>query len=141
MTQKLALPASRPLALALHVLLIAVSSAAAQSYTSTARYDVRKVEGWPVLVDKGLLDCQPELAGRTLELVGSQLSQIARRVHAGPLEKLRAIRIWVEVREPHHPCMAHHPDAEWLDDHDMNPNKSRCVELANARNFLDWAPD
>ena len=34
--------------------------------------------------------------------------------------------------------MTYHPDAEWLRDHGKNPEKARCVELANARNFLKW---
>ncbi len=141
MTQKLTIAPSRPLAFALRVLLLVVPSVAAQSYNPTARYDVRKIEGWTVLVEKGFLGRQPELGGRTVDMLRRQLAQIARRVHSGPLEKLRAIRIWVEEQEPHHPCMAYHPDAGWLRDHGMNAEKARCVEVANARNFLDWTSD
>ena len=60
-------------------------------------------------------------------------------IHA--VEKLRKVVIWVEESEPHHPCMAYHPDAAWLRDHDMNPEKARCVEIANARNFLSWTKE
>ena len=34
--------------------------------------------------------------------------------------------------------MAYHPSPEWLTEHGMNPDKGRCVEIANARNFLTW---
>jgi hypothetical protein len=34
--------------------------------------------------------------------------------------------------------MAYHPDAGWLREHDMNPEKARGVELANAATFLQW---
>jgi hypothetical protein len=54
---------------------------------------------------------------------------------------MRKITIWVEQAEPHHACMCYHPDAGWLREHDMNPDKARCVELANARNFLRWTID
>jgi hypothetical protein len=37
--------------------------------------------------------------------------------------------------------MAHHPDAGWLREHGMDPDKARCVEVANARNFLKWTSD
>jgi hypothetical protein len=141
MKQRIEIDPQQPLAVALLVFVFMVPSAAAQPYTPTDRYDVRKIEGWTVLVDKGFLDRQPKLAGRTLDLLRRQFDQVARRVHSGPLAKLRAIRIWVEENEPHHPCMTYHPDAGWLRDHGMNPEKARCVEVANARNFLDWTSD
>jgi hypothetical protein len=59
-------------------------------------------------------------------------------VPAPSVAKLQKVRLWVEDREPHHPCMAYHPDPGWLRDHGMNPDKARCVEIANARNFLKW---
>ena len=34
--------------------------------------------------------------------------------------------------------MAYHPDAEWLREHGTNPAMAGGIELANARNFLDW---
>jgi Mlc titration factor MtfA (ptsG expression regulator) len=37
--------------------------------------------------------------------------------------------------------MAYHPNAEWLGEHSMNPDKAKCVEVANARNFLAWTRD
>jgi hypothetical protein len=111
------------------------------SYDPTDRYETRSIEGWSVLVNRGLFQDEPELARRVLELLRHQLYQVARRVPAGPLERLREIRIWVELREPHHSCMAYHPDAGWLRRHGMNPEKARCVEVANAANFLRWTRD
>ncbi len=37
--------------------------------------------------------------------------------------------------------MAYHPDADWLREHGMNPEKARCVEIANAENFLKWTKE
>jgi hypothetical protein len=34
--------------------------------------------------------------------------------------------------------MTYHPDPKWLREHGKNPEKALCVELANARTFLDW---
>lgn len=107
-------------------------------YEPTDHYDVRHIEGWTVVVSKGLLARQADLADRALERLRFQLYQITARVPAGPLSALRRVRIWVEENESHTPCMAYHPDAGWLRDHDMNPEKARCVELANVRNFLRW---
>lgn len=115
--------------------------ARAADFEPTDRYEVRKVDGWEVVIPRGLLQDHPELADRTLTLLTDQLVQIGRVVPSEVVEELRKIRIWVEEDEPHHPCMAYHPDAGWLRDHDMNPEKARCVEIANARNFLEWTID
>lgn len=110
--------------------------------TSMARapkgYETRRIEGWTVIVSKPFLQAQPELSGKTLELLRFQLYQITRVVPPEALAKLQTIRIWVEEAEPHTPCMAYHPDPGWLREHDMTTDKARCVELANARNFLSW---
>jgi hypothetical protein len=110
-------------------------------YEPTAGYEARQVEGWTVLVNKKFLADEPELADRALTLLQFQLYQVARRLPDKAVGSLRGIRIWLEEDEPHHPCMAYHPDPGWLKEHDMNPEKARCVEIANARKFLDWTFD
>ena len=85
-----------------------------------------------------MISDHPELCERTLSLLEHQLFKVTRRVPAAAVGKLKKIPIWVEVNEPHHKCMAYHPDAGWLRSHDMNPDKAGCVEIANARNFLVW---
>ncbi len=107
-------------------------------FEPTENYESRQVEGWDVLVNRQFLTDRPELAGRTLTLLRFQLYQVARRLPPEAVAEVRKVRIWVEENEPHHPCMAYHPDAGWLRGHGMNPDKARCVEIANARNFLDW---
>jgi hypothetical protein len=107
------------------------------SFDPTSRYEEQTLEGWKVLIHRDLLD-DAELAEPTLTLLRHQLYQMTRVVPAPALEKLRQVTIWVEKDEPHHPCMAYHPDAGWLREHDMNPEKARCVEVANAATFLAW---
>jgi hypothetical protein len=34
--------------------------------------------------------------------------------------------------------MCYHPHPGWLREHDMNADKARSIEVANARNFLTW---
>lgn len=110
----------------------------APAFDPTDQYAVREIEGWQVLVNQRFVQEHPSLAEETLTLLRYQLYQIGRHVPEPPLGKLRKIRIWVEEAEPHHPCMAYHPDPGWLRAHGMNPDKARCVEVANARNFLSW---
>ncbi len=108
------------------------------AYDPTDLYQVRQIEGWQVLVNRRFVDQHSGLCDQTLALLRRQLYQIGRQVPQPALGKLRTIRIWVEEAEPHHPCMAYHPDPGWLRAHGMNPDKARCVEVANARNFLSW---
>jgi hypothetical protein len=104
-----------------------------------SKYEERKVEGWRVLVHKRLLAReQQELGEQMLKQLGVQLYNITRAVPAGALEKLRKVRIWVELAHPRHPCMCYHVSADWLREHHMNPEKAGAVEIANARNFLSW---
>jgi hypothetical protein len=103
------------------------------------RYEERKVEGWRVLVNKSLLKKdQQELSDETLKQLGHQLYEITRVVPAEALAKLRKVPIWVELAHPRHPCMCYHPSADWLREHQMNPDKAGAVEIANAKTFLDW---
>jgi len=101
-------------------------------------YDTRRIEGWTVRINKTFLRQRPGLAERTLTLLRYQLYQIVRQVPIAAVNKLRKVRIWVEEKEPNTPCMAYHPNVEWLEEHGMGPDKQKCVELANARNFLEW---
>lgn len=109
-----------------------------RAYAPSDDYLERDVEGWRVLVLKKLVDDDAELDRRTMTLLRYQLFQVTRIVPATAVEKLRKVTIWVEANEPNHPCMVYHPAPGWLVEHDMNPAKARCVEIANARNFLDW---
>jgi hypothetical protein len=119
-------------------LALILSAAIAAAPEPTENYETRAIEGWTARVHRDFPRDAPELADRTLSLLADQLRGIVRMVPPKAVENLRKIVIWVEREEPHHPCMAYHPDAGWLRDHDMNPEKARCVEIANAANFLDW---
>jgi len=105
---------------------------------SSTVYQTSEIEGWTVYVKRDFLKNQPDLAERTLTLLRLQLFQIARIVPARAVKKLRTVPIWVEENDPSTPCMAYHPGADWLREHHTNPAMAGAIELANARNFLDW---
>jgi hypothetical protein len=111
---------------------------APRPYDATDKYEVRDMEGWRVLVNRDLINKRAELCRDTLKLLQYELFQIDRMLPKAAVEKLRKITIWVEAAEPHHACMTYHPSAKWLVENNMNPEKARCVEIANAKNFLAW---
>jgi len=117
------------------------TSTAGPKYPPTTQYNLNWIAGFRVLVNQELSRNDPGLESQTLELLRFQLYQITRMVPEKALASLRSITIWVERNEPHHPCMAYHPDPGWLKSHGMNPDKARCVEIAHARTFLDWTRD
>ncbi|MBM3472706.1 MAG: hypothetical protein FJX75_05470 [Armatimonadetes bacterium] len=111
------------------------------AYDATSDYSVREVEGFTVRVNQRLLDERPEAAGEALQLLAAKLLEVRRVVPAGALAALRTVPIWVEAEDPHgrHLCMCYHPSREWLGENGYNPDKARCVEVANIGNFLSWS--
>lgn len=120
------------------IALFAIAIVSGVPYDPTSDYDEVDVRGWRVLVSRRLSWDEPKLCGDVMGLLDRQLGQVEGVLPTSRLEQLRGVTIWVERDEPHHPCMAYHPDAGWLRDHGMNPEKARGVEIADARNFLDW---
>jgi hypothetical protein len=110
----------------------------APSFDKTDQYTVQQIEGWKILVNKKFQPAAPEVYEKAMRQLSVQLYNITRLVPEPALGKIRQIPIWVELFEKHHPCMDYHPDAVWLIEHGMNPEKARCVEMANARNFITW---
>ena len=108
------------------------------AYDPTNRYVARTVEGWQVLVHPDLLGADSETGAQALKELETELYLIRRHVPAPSVVKLQRVRIWLERNEPHHPCAAYHPGRDWLVEHGMNPDKTRCMEIANAATFLKW---
>lgn len=109
----------------------------AQKFRPTAEYEVRNLLGWKLYVAPDLLE-DNELADRVFRELERQLREICRALPEDAVRKIQTVPIWVEKYEGHHPCMAYHPSRAWLREHDINPDKAKCVEIAGARNFVSW---
>jgi hypothetical protein len=94
------------------------------------------LEGWTLNVEASLVGESTWYSAKS-ELA-RQLQQIKRVVPDGPLEKLKKVTIWVHRKSPETPCMAYHPGAEWLKQHNMEPEMAKCVEIGSAENFVSW---
>lgn len=110
-------------------------------YEPTKNYEVRKTEGWTVMLHPALPKDQPELLERTMLLLGNQLYQIERMVPKDAVAKLRRVKVWIENFDKHHPCMCYHPDPGWLRGKKLNPDKAKGIEIAHPTNFLKWTKD
>ena len=117
-----------------------ISSPALQ-FDPTTAYTKEAVQGFTVYVNHKLLDEQPDLAAKVLELLAAKLLEINRTVPAKALERLHRVAIWVELDDPKFPGGCYHSSREWLTENGFNPDKAKSVELGNAANFLTWSLD
>ena len=117
------------------------SAAAATNapFTPTTKYATTRVAGWTVRVHRELLTTQSELGSNALALLAVHLRAITNTVPPRACEALKRIPIWLGVNDGHAPCAEYHPSKQWLADHGYNPDKARCVEIGNARRFIDWS--
>jgi len=108
-------------------------------FDPTSRYVQKNLYGWQVMFHERLFKDQQELGYRVNALLWQQLHQIDFKLPAVAVSRLRVVKIWVEVNEPHFPCMVYHPNLDWLNQHGMNPDKVHGVEISNSRTFLSWS--
>lgn len=100
-------------------------------------YEVTRVEGWTVRVEKSLAG-DPRRA-RALALLRTKLRLVARAVPRRALPKLRQVTLWVSRDVA--PGAAYHPSAEWLAANGRLVEMAGGVEFANIDHFLDWSKE
>ncbi len=104
-------------------------------------YTIRSLRGWTVYVNDRLLNEEPALSERTLELLSVKLFDINLVVPARALEKLHTVKIWLDKETTLFPGCVYHPSPEWLREHGCDPQKAHSIHIANASNFLSWSND
>jgi len=115
------------------------SSLPTKPFVPTANYLSTNVAGWTVRVNRELFADQASLGSNALHLLRTKLQEIKRTIPGNACAKLQQVTIWLGVNDGHAPCSEYHPSREWLRDHGFNPDKARCVEIGNARKFIDWS--
>jgi len=120
------------------IALLAICPTLASAFDPTDHYDQRTIEGWTIYVNQDLLADKP-LADRCLTLLQVKLYDLQRVVPAKAVARLKEVPIWLELNDKLFPGACYHPSREWLTSHDVNPDKTGAVEIANARNFLTWS--
>jgi len=101
----------------------------------TSAYDRESIGGFTVLVSDEVRE-HPEVLADVRAELERQIAAIRRTMPSGPLAALEQVVIWVEWNAKADGGAEFHPSAEWLREHGYNPEKARCVEISNARNFL-----
>lgn len=109
-------------------------------FVPSTKYATTRVAGWTVRVNRELLTTQSALGSNALALLAVKLREITNMVppHAGAA--LQRVPIWLGLNDGHAPCAEYHPSKDWLVNNGYNPDKAKCVEIGNARKFIEWTP-
>jgi len=117
----------------------AILTSTAIAYEPTENYQVKNIQGWHVYVHRDLLPEgeKHEIGGPALRQLQYGLAKTAQMVADEPLEKLRRVKIWLEVDSTNGPhgrtsAYQYHPDLDWLQKMDFHPKKQKCVEYGKA---------
>ena len=96
----------------------------------------RVISGWTVHVSGRLLDEESVATARALELLRSQLEEIAHVVPQTALVELQKVPLWVSPEYLNvEPRAEYHPDANWLRANGRDPAMATGVEFTNVRIF------
>ncbi len=96
-------------------------------------HSIRHVEGWTVRVDDRLLKAHDHALGtRALRFLESKLADIKAVVGAGPLVKLQAVTIVLDLKHGKLGSMQYHLGAGWLRDNGYSTDLVKCVHIPEA---------
>jgi len=97
----------------------------------------RHIEGWTVRVDDRLLAPPNDVLGtRALRLLEAKLTDITYVVARGPLAKLRAVPIVLDLTHGKLRIMQYHPSAGWLEAHGYARDLAQCVHIPEAADLV-----
>ena len=107
--------------------------AAASALPKPVAHSIRQMEGWSVLVDDRLLEPEHGATGdRALDFLRARLVDIAAVVPPGPLERLRAVKIVLDLSHGELRTAQYHPNAGWLEQHGYSRDLAKCVHFPVA---------
>ncbi len=118
-------------------------AATASAYEPTSNYTIKKIEGWKIYVNHGLLGegQHAETGAPALKKLQADLAMIKTWIPDRPLKELLKVPIWLEVDTTHGPhgrtpVFHYHPGLDWLVKMDFHPQKHRCVEFSRAASYV-----
>ncbi|MBI1368782.1 MAG: metallopeptidase [Planctomycetes bacterium] len=101
-------------------------------------YEVMQVEGWTLRVSHRYVDHADDKK-RVLDEIAAQLRRITLVMQPAPLAQMRKTEIWVEYDYPWRGQYHPKDNAKWLVDHGYIPEKAGTIEVASAKNLMEWA--
>jgi dipeptidyl-peptidase-4 len=131
-------------AVVLAALVLGVAGADAADYEPLSHYKTKDIEGWHVYVHRDLLPggAHREIGKGAIDQLQYGLAKMEQIIPKAPLEKLKDVKIWLEVNStngPHGrtPAYQYHPGLDWLKKMDFHPKKHKCVEYGKAKSLAN----
>jgi hypothetical protein len=99
-------------------------------------HTVKQIEGWSVQVDDRLLS-EPDkrLGDRALLLLGHQLSNVAMHLPPDKVERLRAVKIQIDLSHGLLTTAQYHPSRGWLRMNGFKETLEKAVHIPHAGRF------
>jgi hypothetical protein len=99
-------------------------------------YESRTVEGWTLLIRKDLLETEPQLTDRAIELLKIQLQEVLRVVPKTAVTELQKVRLYFCPEYPGiGPRAEYHPSGGWLKSNGRDPEMAKGIEFTNISIF------
>jgi|FLOH01.1.fsa_nt_gi hypothetical protein len=130
--------AALPLLLVASLLASPVKIAAPLEEPGGWKYRELEIEGWTVLVEQQLY-AKTALRTQVLDLMKIKLWEIATRLPAPAVTRLRQVKLRMHLAHAANNGAAYHPSADWLREHAMPEDWALGIEFGNAENFLGWS--
>jgi hypothetical protein len=103
----------------------------------------KELEGWTIAVDPQLLaPAHEKLSAQAFKALANHLQRVEFIVPEDQLEKLRTLRIWIELENPSLKSMQYHPSRDWLQRNGHDPDLEKHVHIPRARDLIQrstWA--
>jgi hypothetical protein len=100
-------------------------------------HTVRQIEGWSVNVDDRLLSGYDKpLGDRALLLLGHQLANVAMHLPPGRVERLRQVKIQLDLTHGGLTSAQYHPSRRWLAANGYDQKLEKVVHIPDAMRFI-----
>lgn len=105
---------------------------------SVEGYTNHELHGFDVLLEDRANAMDEELTQKALDLLESKLLEITQLgIGQEKMDSMLAIPIFMDWNTTTGAAQ-YHPSREWLLNNDYLPQKAKCVEISNIKNFFDW---
>lgn len=107
-------------------------------------YESRTLAGFPLRINKLLVERDPALLETVLVMLESDLRMMRAVLPEPAFEKLHDTIIWIELQgavvDPGMSGrgMCYHASKEWVTSHGLLGEKAGGVEICRAQDFIDW---
>lgn len=107
-------------------------------------YEPRTLVGFPLQINKALVEHDPALLETVLVMLESDLRMMQHSLPHPAFQRLQSTTIWIELQgaviDPGMSGrgMCYHASRAWVSSHGLIPEKAGGVEICRAQDFIDW---